>query len=105
VFTLTNLVGLFLLLDGRTRRYLLFGAGLAGGLALQYFVQPSAYAVLDPWKFGLAMPVTLLLALAATSRRAQASRIVAPALLGVGAAVNLLNGYRSMAGLCLVGAV
>jgi hypothetical protein len=105
LFTLINFVAMFLLFDGRARRYLLFGTGLAVGLVLEYFLAPTAYATAEPWKFGFAMPVTLLLALAATSQRAQAVRLLSPALFATGAVVNLLNGYRSMAGICFLAAV
>jgi hypothetical protein len=103
-FTLTNFIALYLLFDGRKRRYLLFGIGLVGGLTLEYVVSPSAYAEADPWKFGLATPVTLLLALVATTRRAQAVPLLPPSLFAAGAAVNLVNGYRSLAGICFLSA-
>jgi hypothetical protein len=46
---------------GRTRRrFVLYGIGLAVGTILSVYMHPAADAVIDPWKFGLGIPTTLL---------------------------------------------
>lgn len=101
--TLANFVALYLLLENRPRRLMLFGAGLAAGLALDFVLSPSAYAAGDPWKFGIGFPLTLALVLVAT--RVTSRPWLPPVILLFAAALNLERGYRSLSGTCFLAAV
>ena len=104
-FALLNLVVLWLLLGEGHRRQLLFASGLAAGLALRFVLDPGRLAEGDPWKFGLAFPVTLAIIIAASTKVAEASWFVQPALLASASFVNMMLGFRSLAGVCFLAAV
>lgn len=103
-FTLGNFMALYLLLHGNRRRLVLFAAGWAIGGLLTYVLSPSAYAAGDPWKFGFGSGVTILLVLLTLTPPIAASRVLPLALLGGLAALNLAQGFRSLAGLCFLAA-
>lgn len=105
VFTLANCAAIHLLVADSNRRLLSFGWGYGVGAALLYAFNPSALAVSYPWKFGMAFPVTLCLVLVACSRWANALRILPSVLVGSIGILNLLLGFRSLAGVCLVAAL
>ena len=98
-FTITNASALFLLLNDNPRRLLLFGLGVAAGLALQYYLNPGLY---DPWKFGLGWPITLFSVLLVSHGPLFRVRLVAPFVLAILALLTLENGYRSLAGICFI---
>jgi hypothetical protein len=100
-----NLLILWALLGGRRHRLLLFASGLALGLAFRFAFFPSDYALGDPWKFGLALPVTLGIAIAASTELAQSKWFLQPALLSSASFLNILLGFRSLAGVCFLAAV
>ena len=101
-FTLTNFIALYLLLGASPRRFRLFAWGLVVGLLAQFYFRPDAYALLDPWKFGLAPPLTLAVVLLASRPRVYSLPLVAPALIVSMAIVNLAQGFRSLAAICFV---
>jgi hypothetical protein len=105
IVTLTNFVALYLILENRGRRFVLFGSGLAVGLALRYFIHPDAYARADRWKFGYGYSVTLALVLLACSSAAASRRFTRFGLLAVAGLLNLLHDYRSLAGVCVLAAL
>lgn len=104
VFTTTNFVALYLLLDGRLRRIVLFAFGLAIGIIVKYFVSPSEYAIVHPWKFGYGVGVTWLLILAAMSisGRNRKGWVGAAIVMICGAALNIVMGFRSLGGILLL---
>jgi len=61
IFFSTNFMALYLLLGLSARRWLVFAAGLAAGLAITFFYSPSEYALDYPWKFGLGFSITFML--------------------------------------------
>lgn len=101
-FTLTSLVALYALLIDRPRRIVLFACGLSVGLIIQAYVFPEPLTTSDPWKFGYAFPVTLLLAAAASSRRFAGVPFVPALALLVAAVINLRLGFRSLGGVCVL---
>lgn len=105
VFLLVNLASLALLIDGRWRRIWLFGAGLAVGEAVQFYVHPSAYAIGDPWKFGLGPAVSLGGALLASWPSVYRRPLASAGILLALAVVNLQMDFRSMAGVCFLAGV
>lgn len=104
-FTLVDVVVIIMLIAGQRRRIILFAAGLAVGYAAQYRFNPTPYAEVDHWKFGVALPVTLLIVL--FSCRAAGYRIPlfsSISLLFAGV-LNLAFGFRSLGGVCLLAGV
>src|SRR5260370_18842044 len=63
LLTLTHFATIALLIRQSQRRFILYGAGLVLGGVLTFFM-PSAEES-DPWKFGLSLPITLLVILVA----------------------------------------
>jgi hypothetical protein len=101
-FLLINFAALSLLIDGRWRRVTLFAAGLALGEVLQFYFDPSTYAVGDPWKFGLGPPVTLMGALLASHPAIYRKPVLATGIFVVLGVVNLKLGFRSLGGVCFL---
>jgi len=103
-FTLANLFALALLLRCERRMLVAYGWGLVVGFFLEYLITPSLLAQGEAWKFGLSMPVTLGVALLASRPRYLASFVPTFALVGIGV-VNLVLGFRSLAGVCVLAGV
>lgn len=95
-FTLLEFAAMFLLLDGRPRRYVLFACGLAIGSLLDFILAPSN-DLGDPWKFGLATPFAIGVVLITCSRSVQRVPLLASLMLGVLALINLMRDFRSLA--------
>jgi hypothetical protein len=104
-FTLIEYGSLFLLIAGNRRRYVLFAAGLAGGLLLTVLLNPSGYAIGDPWKFGYGFPVTLGIVLLACARRFREVLFLPALMLGGAGWLNLKFGFRSLGGVCILSAL
>lgn len=103
-FTLVNLLAI-LSLAATPRRARIFAAGLAAGGLLAVVFAPTANAVADPWKFGMAGAVALLIAAATSGPRvARWPWIAIPAFAALGV-VNVLLVYRSMGGITFLTAV
>jgi len=98
LFTMVNFWSLWMLLDGRPRRIVLFSIGLALGDVLTYFFNRSEYAVFYPWKFGygIAASMSILLLATAIYRQSFSRRMLAFIILGGIGLVNLLMGFRSL---------
>jgi hypothetical protein len=103
-FTLSNFVALYLIFESRARRFLLFGCGLALGLALHYVVNPGPLGAADHWKFGYGYSLTLALVLMASSRVARRRAFARSGLLAGAGLLNLLHDSRSLAGVCVLAA-
>ena len=101
--TLAAFMVLFTLLYGRPRRIVIYGWGSVFGSIVAFFASPNIFAADDPWKFGLAMPVTLGVVLLA-SRKEFRGNLSVQLLLIIGI-INMFLGARSMGGVCLVAAV
>jgi hypothetical protein len=104
VFTLIDFAAVFLLLDGRVKRYKLFALGLAIGSLFAYLLDPSS-DLGDPWKFGLATPVALVAVLAACSRPVRRVPLLGAIILGAVAAINLERDFRSLALIAALAAI
>jgi O-antigen ligase len=100
-FTLVNFAALYLLLEN-DRRLLLFGAGLAGGQLVKYFVNPGVLAHADPWKFGLSYPVTLFLVLASVFLSNRGWPLLGGSLTLAASILNLSFNFRSLALICFL---
>jgi O-antigen ligase len=97
--TLVNFCALTLMLTGR-RRFFLFAIGLSIGQIVKVFVNPDPYSAAEPWKFGLATPITVLLAVAATLAFRRGKPYISICALALGSVLNLVFNYRSMALFC-----
>jgi hypothetical protein len=99
-FTMVNFCALFLLLNGRPRRIVLYATGLAVGGIVEYFVNPSVYAASDPWKFGYGVSVTWFLVLSAIAVAGQswARWFIAIGLILGTSAFNVAMGFRNLGG-------
>jgi hypothetical protein len=103
-FTLTNFMVLYVLLSESSRRIILYTFGFAGGGILTYVLNPSIYAVGEPWKFGYGFGVTVLVVLVAVLFVYQSRYSFACLVLFCAATLNLYEGVRSMAGICFLAA-
>jgi hypothetical protein len=102
-FTLTNFAGI-LVLAATPKRARLFAAGLATAGFLGFLFVPNANAAFDPWKWGLAVPVGLVLAAGLSGRMAtRLPWLTVGSFLAFGA-VNLMLGYRSLGGISVLAA-
>jgi hypothetical protein len=104
IFTASNFVALYLVLESRARRLVLFGWGLAVGLALRYVLAPGSNGAAEPWKFGYGYSVTLAFVLFACSGFAARRRFMPSGILAAASLINLFHDYRSLAGVCLLAA-
>jgi hypothetical protein len=104
LLTLTHFATIALLIRQSQRRLILYGAGLIIGGVLTFFIAPGVYAADYPWKFGLSVPTTMLVCLAAGTI-ARRSRIAAVTMLAVIGAINLSVGFRSLGAVCAISAI
>jgi len=104
VLTLTHFAAIALLIRQSQKRLLLYGVGLGLGGILTFFIAPGQYANDYPWKFGLGLPITILLCLLAGTV-ARRSQIAAVAILAGSGAINLTLGFRALGAVCGFAAV
>lgn len=105
VFTLTDFAAILVLVS-TPKRARLFGLGLAvgfaiGGLLSIVFV-PHAYAAGDPWKWALALPIGLVLAVGRSGATGARSLWLSAGIFIVFGLVNLTFGFRSLGGISLI---
>src|ERR1700737_3231547 len=65
LLTVTHFAAIALLIGQSQRRFILYGAGVALGGMLTFFIAPGEYSDYYPWKFGLGLPITILVCLLA----------------------------------------
>lgn len=98
LFTMVNFAALWMLVTNR-RRVLLALSGATTGLILQYALDPVGVSRGYPWKFGYGLAITFAVVLLVTVLRLGPTvGIGAMALLGT---LNAVQGFRSLAGICL----
>jgi hypothetical protein len=101
VFVLANFTVVWLAICCTRRRFVLYGMGIALGTILSFYIHPSEDAASSPWKFGLGVPVTMLVAIfAAEFEKYRYLGIVAP--LSVLAVVHVYKDFRIMAAICFI---
>ena len=101
--TMVNFAVFWTLLFGRTRRLILYGWGLVCGSLLAYLIKPSDFALVYPWKFGLAGPFTLAVVLVASNKRV--GGLLAVIMTATIGAINVYLGSRNGGGACLAAAL
>src|SRR5260370_40666606 len=65
LLTVTHFTTVALLIRQSQRRFILYGAGLVLGGVLTFFITPGDLAPDHPWKFGVGLPITILVCLIA----------------------------------------
>ena len=98
--TLVNFAVIYALLYGRPKRLLIYAGGLAAGTLLTLLINPDLNMQVEPWKFGIAYPVSWLVLLYASREK---SRGYEPAILcALAGAVNIAMGTRAIGSFCLL---
>ena len=98
--TLVNFAVIYTLLYGRPKRLLLYAGGVAAGTILTLIIEPDLNMLVEPWKFGISLPVCLLVLIFASREK---SRGYEPVVLCViVGAVNIAMGTRSAGAFCLI---
>lgn len=101
VFTLTNFAGIMVLVSTPKRaRIFAFGLAVAGCLGLLLVPHPNAAA--DPWKWGLALPIGLVIAAGLSGRAGNRLPWLTVAFFVAFGALNLMLNYRSLGGISLL---
>jgi hypothetical protein len=103
-FTLIDFAALYLLLYGNRKRIIMYITGLAVGGIITFYLNPSAYAIDYPWKFGVGISITWILILFATCFRPRRP-LWCIGVVAFAAALNLYLGFRSFGGVCFMTAV
>jgi hypothetical protein len=103
-FTVIDLVALLMLISGERRRVIIFATGIVLGEALVYRFNPSAYASGDPWKFGVAIPITLAIVLLSCHSAIFRIRFFPAVSLLTAGVLNFAFGFRSLGGVCVLAA-
>lgn len=92
---LINLSALYLLLRSE-RRLLLCGLGFVAGQTVRVLLVSTPNIEKDPWKFGYAWPVTMVLVLAACVSFERRRKYLALALLAAATFLNFSYNFRSL---------
>ncbi len=105
--TLVYFIVLYIICYKNRKRLTIAALGIACGDILGYILEPNVFASGYPWKFGVALGVTILAVLLACSL-AKCWRSFLWFQVGIMITIGLINlyfGYRSMGGVCLVSAI
>jgi len=103
--TLAYLATFWILIGSSMRRFVFYGLGWSTGAILGTIVAPSEQEVDTPWKFGSAIPTTLLVLILASLLARGRHRWIFPASMICMAMINLFSSARSLGLICvLVGA-
>jgi len=102
IFLLLNFAAIYLLLNEKRKRFILFAAGIALGQILGYFFNPNVFAEDHPWKFGYGFAITILVVLIVQlwvfKRRTSLQSFI---LIGMGI-LNFYMGFRSLGLICML---
>ncbi len=102
--TITHFIAIALLIRTSKKRFVLYGVGLILGEMLTVAISPTELSIADPWKFGLAVPSTMLVCLIAGVIGRQ-KRVWGTAMILAMAALNLVLGFRSLGAVCAAVAI
>lgn len=100
IFFLIDFAAVYLIIRKNITRARMIVLGFALGGLFQYIVAPTEYGAYEPWKWALAMPVTLLLLLYLDVKKARAGLMLLT-LIALGLIDVYLNA-RSMGGMTIV---
>jgi len=104
LFLLANFTVVWIVACRSRRRFILYGIGLGLGAILAFYVRPFGDALISPWKFALAGPVTILVAIGVSvaTRRSYLGIILPLTALAV---VDAFEDDRSLAAITFMTAV
>lgn len=102
IMSAISFVTIYLLIGDSTRRLILFAIGFAAAIVIRYLVDPGVFAPAYPWKFGYGLAVTLAMVLSAVAIHKRT--IIPSAILLLAGTINLVEGYRSLALVCVAAA-
>lgn len=102
VFLLLNFSAIYLYLDGKENRFLLFALGIALGQILTYFFNPNIYAEAFSWKFGYGSAITLLAVLASQIRVFEGRKLLSSGIIMGAGILNFYMGFRSLGLICFL---
>jgi hypothetical protein len=103
-FLLVNFTVVWLVVCSRQRRFRLYGVGLAAGTILSVYLHPSDQALISPWKFGLGIPITMLVAIFAAHVKARRYLGILLPLVAL-AAIHVLEDFRILAVISFITAI
>lgn len=102
IFLLLNFSAIYLYLNGKKNRFLLFAIGIALGQVLAYFFNPNIFVEDYPWKFGYGMAITFLVILVLHISFFEKRKILSSVIvLGMGV-LNFYLDFRSLGLVCLL---
>lgn len=102
---LVNFSVVWIVASRTRRRFVLYAIGLAIGTILGVYINPSPDALIDPWKFGYGVPITLLVVMWTASHLARRRYLGILVPLTALAIVHAFGNYRSLAVITFVTAI
>lgn len=100
IFFMIDFIAIYLLVNNSTRRMyiLLFSISLGG--ILSFFIHPSAFALVEPWKFGVGSPIVMLcfLVLVKKLKKSKQSDVLVMLFLLLLGGVSIYLNARTMGG-------
>ena len=103
-FVLANFIVVWTVICVSRRRFLLYGFGLAIGTMVALYLHPTEDSIISPWKFGVAVPMTMLVALiAGISKRFRIIGVLIP--LCALAVLHVYKDCRILAVIALLSAI
>lgn len=102
ILTITNYLGFRLLVGSNPRRIRLAAASLALGFIVGVLLYPTPLTAINAWKFGLAIPASILAVLVITGLSRGNRPVLDLTLLSGFSVAHLLLGVRSAAALCIL---
>lgn len=105
VFFLGNFAAIYMLVYGNRSRMILFGLGLGIGLAVTTYRYPTPISIVDPWKFGVSLAVSLCVLVMTHNKMMQRAAIIPISVLLILGAFNMYMGSRAAAGMLFLTAM
>jgi O-antigen ligase len=103
-FVLVNFIVVWLVVCISQRRFVFYGIALGVGTIVSFYFHPSDDAVLSPWKFGVGIPITMLVAIfAALCVKYRYAGVLLP--LTALAVVHVYQDFRILAVICFITAI
>ena len=102
IFLSINFLSIYLLLNNRRNRFILFGLGIALGQALAFYFNPNIYAQDYPWKFGYGMCITLLTLIFIQLYVVEKYKFLAFTMIAFLSILNFYMGFRSLGAICML---
>ena len=102
LITVVLIIGYFGLVRDSADRVIAAFLAIAAGLVIGHLVEPSEFALDDPWKFGFGGSVTMAITVVAGMLWRRRLFLFAIGLCLLASAINFHAGYRSMAGIAFM---